>query len=49
MQVTDGGKTAFKTFDAAVENETDERNPASRRAVGPSFFSLFVFSAAVVR
>lgn len=33
MEVSEGGKTAFKTFDAAAENETDERNPASRRSV----------------
>lgn len=31
MEVGDGGKTEFKTFEAAPENETDERNPASRR------------------
>ncbi|KAL7411668.1 Metallo-dependent phosphatase [Mrakia frigida] len=39
MQVGDNGSTVFKTFDAAPENDTDERNPASRRQGGvPSYF-----------
>jgi hypothetical protein len=41
MQVGDNGKTTFKTFEAAPENETDERNPASRRTVRlPSLLPL---------
>ncbi|CED85279.1 metallo-dependent phosphatase [Phaffia rhodozyma] len=38
MEVGDAGSTSFKTFEAAPENETDERNPASRRQGVPSYF-----------
>lgn len=38
MQVDDGGKTNFKVYEAAAENETDNRNPANRRAAAPNYF-----------
>ncbi|KAL1408455.1 sporulation-induced protein [Vanrija albida] len=38
MQVEDGGKTNFKVYEAAIENETDQRNPAMRRGGAPSYF-----------
>jgi hypothetical protein len=33
MRVDDAGRTTFKVYDAAVENSTDQRNPALRRLV----------------
>lgn len=38
MQVEDGGKTNFKVYEAAIENESDQRNPAMRRGGAPSYF-----------
>lgn len=38
MQVDEKGKTAFKVYEAAKENETDNRNPANRRGAAPSYF-----------
>lgn len=34
MQVDENGKTKFKVYEAAAENNTDQRNPALRRLVG---------------
>ena len=33
MQVDSGGSTSFKTYNAAAENNTDNRNPNLRRLV----------------
>ena len=33
MQVSEDGKTSFKVYEAAHENNTDQRNPALRRLV----------------
>lgn len=38
MQVDANGKTSFKVYEAAIENQTDNRNPAMRRAGAPSYF-----------
>ncbi|WVQ97763.1 hypothetical protein IAU59_004877 [Kwoniella sp. CBS 9459] len=38
MQVDENGKTSFKVYDAAYENETDIKNPALRRMGTPSYF-----------
>jgi serine/threonine-protein phosphatase 6 catalytic subunit len=38
MQVDSNGKTSFKVYEAAVENDTDQRNPAMRRGGAPSYF-----------
>ncbi|EKC98507.1 hypothetical protein A1Q2_07189 [Trichosporon asahii var. asahii CBS 8904] len=38
MQVDSNGKTSFKVYEAAIENQTDNRNPAMRRAGAPSYF-----------
>lgn len=33
MQVDEDGRTSFKVYDAAIENSTDQKNPAMRRVV----------------
>ena len=33
MQVDTDGRTSFKVYSAAAENETDQKNPALRRLV----------------
>lgn len=33
MQVGSDGQTSFKTYNAAIENNTDNKNPALRRLV----------------
>ncbi|ORY25334.1 Metallo-dependent phosphatase-like protein [Naematelia encephala] len=38
MQVDSEGKTGFKTYEAAVENNTDTKNTALRRLQAPSYF-----------
>lgn len=38
MQVDENSKTSFKVYEAAAENQTDQRNPAMRRAAAPSYF-----------
>ena len=39
MQVDENGKAQFKVYDAAVENNTDQKNPALRRLVRLQTFS----------
>jgi serine/threonine-protein phosphatase 6 catalytic subunit len=38
MQVDESGKTSFKVYEAAIENQSDQRNPAMRRGAAPSYF-----------
>ncbi|OWZ45227.1 serine/threonine-protein phosphatase 6 catalytic subunit [Cryptococcus neoformans var. grubii Br795] len=38
MQVDEDGRTSFKVYDAAIENSTDQKNPAMRRVGAPSYF-----------
>lgn len=38
MQVDNNGKTSFKVYEAAIENQTDQKNPAMRRQAAPSYF-----------
>ncbi|GFZ49092.1 protein-serine/threonine phosphatase [Saitozyma sp. JCM 24511] len=38
MQVGDNGKTDFRVYEAAHENQTDQKNPALRRIGAPSYF-----------
>jgi len=38
MQVDENGKTNFKVYEAAIENQSDQRNPAMRRGAAPSYF-----------
>lgn len=35
MQVDENGTVKFKVYEAAVENNTDQKNPALRRLVSP--------------
>ena len=35
MQVDENGKAQFKVYEAAIENNTDQKNPALRRLVCP--------------
>lgn len=41
MQVDEDGRTSFKVYDAAVENSTDQKNPAMRRVVSKEKTNLF--------
>jgi len=36
MQVDEQGKVTFKVYEAAAENNTDQKNPALRRLVSDS-------------
>ncbi|KAK8846693.1 hypothetical protein IAR55_005780 [Kwoniella newhampshirensis] len=38
MQVDENGETTFKVYQAAYENQTDQKNPALRRLQAPSYF-----------
>ncbi|BEJ17591.1 hypothetical protein CspHIS471_0609920 [Cutaneotrichosporon sp. HIS471] len=38
MQVDEETNTSFKVYEAAIENQTDQKNPAMRRAAAPSYF-----------
>lgn len=38
MQVDETGTTSFKVYEAAIENQSDQRNPAMRRGAAPSYF-----------
>ncbi|ORX33488.1 Metallo-dependent phosphatase-like protein [Kockovaella imperatae] len=38
MQVDTNGQTSFKVYSAAIENQTDQKNPALRRLQTPSYF-----------
>ncbi|CAD6586382.1 MAG: Protein with carboxyl methyl esterase activity [Tremellales sp. Tagirdzhanova-0007] len=38
MQVDENGKAQFKVYEAAIENNTDQKNPALRRLAAPSYF-----------
>jgi serine/threonine-protein phosphatase 6 catalytic subunit len=40
MQVDSDGKTTFKTYNAAIENNTDQKNPNLHRLVSPAQTSL---------